>query len=101
MNELADRGTEMGGLAFLFGALIGTLLISRLFWAATKAWPNSIGKAVSLNVACAAIIIPADYLLRGNVSFIQELAVYGGCQAIVLALDLWRIRRNQVGARPA
>ena len=31
--------------------------------------------------------IPLDYLVRENVSFIQEIAVYGGCQSIVLILD--------------
>jgi len=38
--------------------------------------------------------IPLDYLVRENVSFIQEIAVYGGCQSIVLILDLWRLRKN-------
>jgi hypothetical protein len=78
----------------LFGAFIGTFLISRLFWVVTKAWPDSIGKAISLNVVCAAIIIPLDSLVRENASFIQELAVYGGCQLIVLILDLWRMRKT-------
>jgi hypothetical protein len=76
---------------FLLGAFVGTFLISRLFWAVALAWPDSVWKAISLNVVCAAIIIPLDYLVRENVSFIQELAVYGGCQAVVLAWDLWRL----------
>jgi hypothetical protein len=77
-------------VANFFIALVSIFLISRLLWIVTKAWPNSIGKAVILNVICAAIIVPIDYLIRGNVPFIDEFALYGGCQAIVLAMDaLW------------
>jgi len=81
-------------MAQLFGALVGTYLISRLFWIVANAWPDSINKAVSLNVVCAAIVIPFDFLLRENVLFVQELAVYGGCQMIVLIFDLWRLGRG-------
>jgi hypothetical protein len=97
---------NLGGLeemAQLFGALVGTYLISRLFWIVAKAWPDSINKAVSLNVVCAAIIIPIDSLLREDVSFTQELALYGGCQMLVLMFDLWRLKRGFgiAGAPPA
>jgi hypothetical protein len=81
-------------MAQLLGALVGTFLISRLFWAVTKTWPNSIGKAVFLNVVCAAIVIPLDYLVRGDVLFIEELALYGACQTIVLIFDVLRVRKN-------
>jgi hypothetical protein len=81
-------------MAQLLGALVGIFLISRLFWVVTRAWPNSLGKAVFLNVICAAIVIPLDYLLRDDVSFIEELALYGACQAAVLIFDLFRVRKN-------
>ena len=82
-------------MAQFLGALAGIYLISRLFWFVTKAWPDSIGKAVVLNVVCAAIVIPMDFLLRGNVPFIQELTLYGTCQAIVLTFDVIGLRKNQ------
>ena len=50
-------------MAELIEALLGTFLISRLFWVFTRPWPNSINKAVVLNVACAAIVIPLKAIL--------------------------------------
>jgi hypothetical protein len=81
-------------MAFLLGALFNTLLISRLFWIVTKAWPISIVKAIALNVACVAVLIPIDYVVRDvrqNLPFIQELTIYGGCQMLVLIFDFVRI----------
>jgi hypothetical protein len=86
-------------IPFLIGALVGTFLISRLFWAGAKAWPNSVWKAIFLNVVCAAIIIPLDYIARDDAVFIDELIVYGVCQALVLAFDVYRLRKRQ--AAPA
>jgi hypothetical protein len=84
-------------ISFLIGALVGTFLISRLFWAGAKAWPDSVWKAIFLNVVCA--IIPLDYIARDDAVFIDELIVYGVCQALVLAFDVYRLRKRQ--AAPA
>jgi len=79
----------------ILGALVGTFLISRLFWLVTKTWPDSDWKAVVLNVLCAAIVIPIDYLLRGDVPLIGEIVLYGACQAAVLIFDVFRLRRRR------
>lgn len=73
----------------LFGALVGTFFISRLFWWIAKRWPDSPRKAVAINVICAALIIPLDYIARDSQSIIWELLVYGGCQCVVLLFDLY------------
>ena len=81
----------MPDMAFLLGALFGTFVISRLFWVVARGWPNSIGKAIALNVFCAAALIPIDYIVRGDLPLVQELIIYGGCQTLVLIFDVVRI----------
>jgi hypothetical protein len=83
-------------MAQLIGAFVGTFLISRLFWLAARAWPNSIEKAIFLNVICMAFIVPLDFIVRGDVSLTQEFIIYGGCQLIVLIYDTFRVRRDLV-----
>jgi hypothetical protein len=78
----------------LIGALLGTFLISRLFWVATKKWPDSIGKAIFLNVVCALIIIPLDYSVRDGANLGEEILLYGMCQVVVFVIDVvWLGRR--------
>jgi MFS family permease len=75
----------------ILGALLGTFVISRLFWLVTKRWPDDNQKALFLNGVCGVIIISVDYLVRPNADFIFEVLLYGSCQMIVLFYDLWRI----------
>lgn len=49
---------------------------------------------------CAAVLIPIDYLLRENVSFIEEVALYGVCQVVILIFDLFRLRRANELRKP-
>jgi hypothetical protein len=82
-------------MAELIGALLGTFLISRVFWLLTRGWPNSLNKAAALNVICAAVVMPLDFIVRGDPSY---LILYVGCQAVVLFYDVVRIRRTKVAA---
>jgi hypothetical protein len=81
-------------MAQILGAIVGTFLFSRIFWVATRAWPNSEWKAIVINVVCAAILIPCDYLVRENVPIGQEIMLYGGCQALVFIYNLFQILRS-------
>jgi hypothetical protein len=80
---------------FVLGALLGTFVISRLFWLVTKRWPDDNQKAVFLNGVSGVLIILADYLARPNADFIFEVLLYGSCQIVVLFYDLWRIARKK------
>jgi hypothetical protein len=89
-NDVAEIQGAIKMAQFL-GAIAGVFLISRLFWAMTKAWPDSAGKAFLLNVVCAAIVIPTDYLLRGDVWFLPVLV---SCQSFVLIFDVFRLAKK-------
>jgi hypothetical protein len=82
-------------MAELVGALIGTFVISRIFWLLTRGWPNSVSKAVALNVICATVVLPLDVIARGAPSY---LMLYVACQVVVLFYDVVRIRRAKVPA---
>jgi type III secretory pathway component EscU len=77
------------------GALLGTFVISRIFWFLTRSWPNSLSKAVALNIICAAFVMSLDFIVWGNSS---HLIVYVVCQAIVLFYDLLWLRRTKAPA---
>jgi FtsH-binding integral membrane protein len=64
----------------LIRALVAVFLGSRLIWLVTKRWPDSIGKAVFINVvsALAAVIIAAfGFAHGGPPRFNMALSVYG------------------------
>jgi hypothetical protein len=84
----------------LVGALVGTFLISRLFWWITKRWPDRPRKAVAINVICAALIVPLDYIARYSQIIIWEIFVYGGCQCLVLLYDLLTMRGGKIESTP-
>jgi hypothetical protein len=82
-------------MAELIGALLGTFVISRVFWLLMRGWLNSVSKAVALNVICAAVVLPLDVVARGDPSY---FILYVGCQVVVLFYDVVRIRRAKVPA---
>ena len=84
---------------FLLGALIGTFLISRLFWLVAKPWPDDSRKALLLNIGSGLFVIIGDYLIRPDPDFIFEVLAYGSCQVMVLFYDLWRISRKKENKR--
>jgi hypothetical protein len=79
-------------MAYLVGALLGTFVISRFFWLVTRSWPDSVKKAVVLNIICAAVVIPIDALVRDDASF---SILYVVCQAVVLGYDVIRMKRTK------
>jgi len=78
----------------LIKALVAVFLGTRLIWLISKSWPDSIGKAVLINVVSAAItVIAAAYVLAdgGPPRFNLALSVCGRAQLIVLLFDVVRL----------
>lgn len=90
----------MGDIAFFIGAFVGTFLISRLVWLAARWWPNSMGKAAVLSLVSAALVVTlaawgnAD---GGPLNF-ASAPFYIAAQALVFAMDAWRIRKQPEAA---
>jgi hypothetical protein len=89
-------------LFLIVGALVATYLISRLVGLFAKRWPDSIGKAVSVNAVSAIIVVLAGAFASAadgsTPKFYLALLIYGGAQLIVLTFDLFRIVRFKPSA---
>ena len=85
-------------MAFLAGSVLGTFVISRIFWILAWKWSNSVTKAIVLNMVSALVIIPGDYftaIRAGEPKNLLRVALlYGGCQALVFLLDFVRVRQQ-------
>lgn len=86
-------------MAFLAGALIGTLFWSRMLYLLLRRWPGGYGKIVAVNVLTALFSIPwaAIGTADGGPPRLGDMAViYGLCSLIVLIIDLiWGMVKGQ------
>lgn len=81
-------------MAYLLGSLIGTFLLSRLFWLAARKPPSTPAKILGVNLACLAVILVLDPLARYGTITAETLLItaiiYAPCQLAVMVVDaLW------------
>ena len=90
---------------FLVGTFGGLLLISRLFWLIARGWPDSIRKAIALNIFCFVSVVPLDLLSRdllSSPSACQERLWYlAAAQILVFLVDLWGVKAQLAKQSPS
>lgn len=86
----------MALVGLLLGALIGTLILSRLVWLLARFWkPDTIGKAVAVNGLSGLLVIclaAYGYADGAGPKFFEAALIYGPCQLLVLLTDILRTK---------
>lgn len=81
-------------IVLIVGAIVAASLISRLIWLIARRWPNSIRKAILINVVTAVItVVGAAYSSAngGPPQFYLAFLIFGGAQLIVLTFDVFKL----------
>ena len=90
-------------MAQLIGALVGTFVLSRIFWLIPWYGRNTDTKAITLNALSALVIIPADFLAAvsagKDANFYGGALLYGGCQFLICLYDIFRLKQVASQAR--
>lgn len=83
-------------MAFFLGALIATLILSRLLWLVARRWPNSIGKAATLDLGAGVIggLLAAIGGADGGAPQIVAAVYYIAAGGLLIGFDALRIRRK-------
>jgi hypothetical protein len=78
------------------GSLIAVFLVSRIFWLAARRWPDSIGKAITLDLITGVLgsLLGAVGGADGGPPDMASFLFYMPAALVVLAIDLIRIRNR-------